>query len=148
MNLQELKRNLTIPVIGSPLFIISTPDLVIAQCKAGIVGSFPALNARPAEMLEQWLIRINTELDEYNRAHPERPAAPYAVNQIVHKSNDRLEHDLAVCVKYKVPLIITSLGARDDLNDAVHSYGGMVLHDVINQKFAHKAIEKLSLIHI
>ena len=142
MNLQELKRNLTIPVIGSPLFIISTPDLVIAQCKAGIVGSFPALNARPAEMLEQWLIRIKTELDEYNRAHPERPAAPYAVNQIVHKSNDRLEHDLAVCVKYKVPLVITSLGARDDLNDAVHSYGGMVLHDVINQKFAHKAIEK------
>lgn len=142
MNLQELKRNLTIPVIGSPLFIISTPDLVIAQCKAGIVGSFPALNARPAEMLEQWLIRINAELDEYNRAHPERPAAPYAVNQIVHKSNDRLEHDLAVCVKYKVPLVITSLGARDDLNDAVHSYGGMVLHDVINQKFAHKAIEK------
>jgi nitronate monooxygenase len=142
VNLQELKRHLTIPVIGSPLFIISTPDLVIAQCKAGIVGSFPALNARPAEMLEQWLIRINTELDEYNRAHPERPAAPYAVNQIVHKSNDRLEHDLAVCVKYKVPLVITSLGARDDLNDAVHSYGGMVLHDVINQKFAHKAIEK------
>ncbi len=142
MTLQELKRRLTIPVIGSPLFIISTPDLVIAQCKAGIVGSFPALNARPAEMLEQWLIRINTELDEYNRLHPERPAAPYAVNQIVHKSNDRLEHDLAVCVKYKVPLVITSLGARDDLNDAVHSYGGMVLHDVINQKFAHKAIEK------
>jgi len=142
MTLQELKRRLTIPVIGSPLFIISTPDLVIAQCKAGIVGSFPALNARPAEVLEQWLDRINTELDEYNRAHPERPAAPYAVNQIVHKSNDRLEHDLAVCVKYKVPLVITSLGARDDLNDAVHSYGGMVLHDVINQKFAHKAIEK------
>jgi nitronate monooxygenase len=142
MTLQELKRRLTIPVIGSPLFIISTPDLVIAQCKAGIVGSFPALNARPAEVLEQWLDRINSELDEYNRAHPERPAAPYAVNQIVHKSNDRLEHDLAVCVKYKVPLVITSLGARDDLNDAVHSYGGMVLHDVINQKFAHKAIEK------
>ncbi len=142
MNLQELKRRLTIPVIGSPLFIISTPDLVIAQCKAGIVGSFPALNARPAEVLEQWLDRINAELDEYNRAHPERPAAPYAVNQIVHKSNDRLEHDLAVCVKYKVPLVITSLGARDDLNEAVHSYGGMVLHDVINQKFARKAIEK------
>jgi nitronate monooxygenase len=142
MNLQELKRRMTIPVIGAPLFIISTPDLVIAQCKAGIVGSFPALNARPAEVLEQWLDRINFELDEYNRAHPERPAAPYAVNQIVHKSNDRLEHDVAVCVKYKVPLIITSLGARDDLNDAVHSYGGMVLHDVINQKFAHKAIEK------
>jgi nitronate monooxygenase len=142
MNLQELKRRLTIPVIGSPLFIISTPDLVIAQCKAGIVGSFPALNARPAEVLEQWLDRINFELDEYNRAHPERPAAPYAVNQIVHKSNDRLEHDVAVCVKYKVPLVITSLGARDDLNEAVHSYGGMVLHDVINQKFAHKAIEK------
>lgn len=142
MNLQELKRRMTIPVIGAPLFIISTPDLVIAQCKAGIVGSFPALNARPAEVLEQWLDRINFELDEYNRAHPERPAAPYAVNQIVHKSNDRLEHDVAVCVKYKVPLVITSLGARDDLNDAVHSYGGMVLHDVINQKFAHKAIEK------
>jgi nitronate monooxygenase len=142
MTLQELKRRMSIPVIGSPLFIISNPDLVIAQCKAGIVGSFPALNARPAEVLEEWLTRITTELDAYNAAHPEKPAAPFAVNQIVHKSNDRLQHDVQMCVKFKVPLVITSLGARDDLNDAVHSYGGMVLHDVINQKFAHKAIEK------
>jgi nitronate monooxygenase len=137
-----LKRRLTIPVIGSPLFIVSNPDLVIAQCKAGIVGSFPALNARPAEVLDQWLERITTELAEYDRAHPERPSAPFAVNQIVHKSNDRLEHDVAMCVKHKVPLVITSLGARSDVFDAVHSYGGMVLHDVINQTFAHKAIEK------
>jgi len=142
MTLQELKRRLTIPVIGSPLFIISNPDLVIAQCKAGIVGSFPALNARPAEVLEAWLTRITTELDAYNRAHPERPAAPFAVNQIVHKSNDRLEYDVQMCVKFKVPIVITSLGARADVNEAIHSYGGMVLHDVINQKFAHKAIEK------
>jgi nitronate monooxygenase len=142
MTLQELKRRLTIPVIGSPLFIVSNPDLVIAQCKAGIVGSFPALNARPAEVLDQWLERITTELAEYDRAHPERPSAPFAVNQIVHKSNDRLEHDVAMCVKHKVPLVITSLGARSDVFDAVHSYGGMVLHDVINQTFAHKAIEK------
>jgi len=142
MTLQELKRRLTIPVIGSPLFIISNPDLVIAQCKAGIVGSFPALNARPAEVLEQWLTRITTELDAYNRAHPERPAAPFAVNQIVHKSNDRLEHDVEMCVRFKVPIVITSLGARADVNDAIHSYGGIVLHDVINQKFARKAIEK------
>ena len=142
MTLQELKRRLRIPVIGSPLFIISNPDLVIAQCKAGIVGSFPALNARPAEVLDQWLERITTELAEYDRLHPERPSAPFAVNQIVHKSNDRLEHDVAMCVKWKVPLIITSLGARTDVFDAVHSYGGMVLHDVIDQKFAHKAIEK------
>jgi nitronate monooxygenase len=142
MTLQELKRRLAIPVIGSPLFIVSNPDLVIAQCKAGIVGSFPALNARPAEVLDQWLERITTELAEYDRAHPERPSAPFAVNQIVHKSNDRLEHDVAMCVKHKVPLVITSLGARSDVFDAVHSYGGMVLHDVINQTFAHKAIEK------
>ncbi|MFN7644399.1 MAG: NAD(P)H-dependent flavin oxidoreductase [Burkholderiales bacterium] len=142
MTLQELKRRLRIPVIGSPLFIISNPDLVIAQCKAGIVGSFPALNARPAEVLDQWLERITTELAEYDRLHPERPSAPFAVNQIVHKSNDRLEHDVAMCVKWKVPLIITSLGARPDVFDAIHSYGGMVLHDVIDQKFAHKAIEK------
>jgi len=142
MTLQELKRRLTIPVIGSPLFIISNPDLVIAQCKAGIVGSFPALNARPAEVLEQWLTRITTELDAYDRAHPERPSAPFAVNQIVHKSNDRLEHDVQMCVKFKVPIVITSLGARADVNDAIHSYGGIVLHDVINQKFARKAIEK------
>ena len=142
MTLQELKRRLRIPVIGSPLFIISNPDLVIAQCKAGIVGSFPALNARPAEVLDQWLERITTELAEYDRLNPERPSAPFAVNQIVHKSNDRLEHDVAMCVKWKVPLIITSLGARTDVFDAIHSYGGMVLHDVIDQKFAHKAIEK------
>ena len=142
MTLQELKRRLTIPVIGSPLFIVSNPDLVIAQCKAGIVGSFPALNARPAEVLDQWLERITTELAEYDRLHPERPSAPFAVNQIVHKSNDRLEHDVAACVKHKVPIVITSLGARVDVNEAIHSYGGMVLHDVIDQKFAHKAIEK------
>lgn len=142
MTLQELKRRLAIPVIGSPLFIVSNPDLVIAQCKAGIVGSFPALNARPAEELDRWLERITTELAEWDRAHPERPSAPFAVNQIVHKSNDRLEHDVAMCVKYKVPLVITSLGARTDVNDAIHSYGGLVLHDVINQTFAHKAIEK------
>jgi nitronate monooxygenase len=142
MTLQELKRRLAIPVIGSPLFLVSNPELVIAQCRAGIVGSFPALNARPAEVLEQWLERIVAELAEHDRAHPERPSAPFAVNQIVHKSNDRLEHDVAMCVKHKVPLVITSLGARADVNDAIHSYGGMVLHDVINQKFARKAIEK------
>ncbi|RPH44567.1 MAG: nitronate monooxygenase [Burkholderiales bacterium] len=142
MTLQELKRRLRIPVIGSPLFIVSNPDLVIAQCKAGIVGSFPALNARPAEVLDQWLERITTELAEHDRLHPDRPSAPFAVNQIVHKSNDRLEHDVAMCVKWKVPLIITSLGARTDVFDAIHSYGGLVLHDVIDQKFAHKAIEK------
>ena len=142
MTLQELKRRMSIPVIGSPLFIVSNPDLVIAQCKAGIVGSFPALNARPAEVLEEWLTRITTELDAYNAAHPEKPAAPFAVNQIVHKSNDRLQHDVQMCVKFKVPLVITSLGAQVEVNEAIHSYGGMVLHDVINQKFAHKAIEK------
>jgi len=142
MTLQELKRRLAIPAIGAPLFIVSNPDLVIAQCKAGIVGSFPALNARPAEVLEQWLERITAELAEHDRAHPERPSAPFAVNQIVHKSNDRLEHDVAMCVKFKVPLVITSLGARTEVNQAIHSYGGLVLHDVINQTFAHKAIEK------
>jgi nitronate monooxygenase len=141
MTLQELKRRLAIPVIGSPLFIVSNPALVIAQCKAGIVGSFPALNARPAEVLDQWLERITTELAEWDRQHPERPSAPFAVNQIVHKSNDRLQHDVEMCVKWKVPLVITSLGARTDVNEAIHSYGGMVLHDVINQTFAHKAIE-------
>jgi nitronate monooxygenase len=137
-----LRERLRLPVVASPLFIISNPDLVIAQCKAGVVGSFPALNARPAEMLEQWLQRITEELAEYDRAHPEAPSAPFAVNQIVHKSNDRLEHDLAMCVKYKVPIVITSLGAREDVNEAVHSYGGIVLHDIINNRFAHKAIEK------
>jgi len=137
-----LRERLRLPAVASPLFIISNPDLVIAQCKAGVVGSFPALNARPAEMLEQWLQRIIAELAAHDRAHPDEPAAPFAVNQIVHKSNDRLEHDLELCVKYKVPIVITSLGARTDVNDAVHSYGGIVLHDIINDRFARKAIEK------
>jgi len=137
-----LRDRLRLPAVCAPLFIISNPDLVIAQCKAGVVGSFPALNARPKEMLEEWLQRIDAELAEHDRAHPEAPSAPYAVNQIVHKSNDRLEHDLAMCVKYKVPVVITSLGARTDVNDAIHSYGGIVLHDVINDRFARKAIEK------
>jgi len=137
-----LKDRLALPVIGSPLFIISNPDLVIAQCKAGIVGSFPALNARPAELLEEWLQRIRAELDAHDAAHPDRPSAPFAVNQIVHKSNDRLQHDLDLCVKYRVPIIITSLGARVEVNQAVHSYGGIVLHDIIDDTFAHKAIEK------
>jgi len=131
-----------VPVVGAPLFIISGPELVIAQCKAGIVGSFPALNARPADQLEVWLERITQELDSWNQAHPARHAAPYAVNQIVHKSNSRLEHDMEICVRYRVPIVITSLGARRDINDAVHSYGGIVLHDVINDFFARKAIEK------
>ena len=137
-----LRDRLRIPVVASPLFIISNPDLVIAQCKAGVVGSFPALNARPAEELGKWLARINEELDRHNQANPDRPAAPYAVNQIVHKSNNRLEHDLEMCVKYKVPIVITSLGARVDVNEAIHSYGGITLHDIINDKFAKKAIEK------
>ena len=136
--LQQLK----FPVIASPLFIISNPKLVIAQCKAGVVGSMPALNARPAEQLEEWLIEITEALAAHNRAHPDKPAAPFAINQIVHKTNDRLEHDMAMCVKYKVPIIITSLGAREDVNAAAHSYGGIVLHDIINNKFAKKAIEK------
>ena len=133
---------LPFPVIGAPLFIISNPKLVIAQCIAGVVGSMPALNARPAEQLEAWLVEITEALAAYNRAHPQAPAAPFAINQIVHKSNDRLEHDMAMCVKYKVPIIITSLGAREEINAAAHSYGGVVLHDVINNKHAHKAIEK------
>lgn len=136
--LQQLK----FPVIASPLFIISTPKLVIAQCKAGVVGAMPALNARPAEQLEEWLIEITEALAKHNQEHPDQPAAPFAINQIVHKSNDRLEHDMALCVKYKVPIIITSLGAREDINAAAHSYGGVVLHDIINNKFAKKAIEK------
>jgi nitronate monooxygenase len=135
-------NHLPFPVIGSPLFIISNPKLVIAQCIAGVVGSMPALNARPAEQLEEWLIEITETLAAYNAAHPEAPAAPFAINQIVHKSNDRLEHDMAMCVKYKVPIIITSLGAREEINAAAHSYGGVVLHDIINNKHAHKAIEK------
>ena len=136
------KGRLSIPVIGAPLFIISVPDLVIAQCKAGVVGSFPALNARPPELVDEWLHRIREELAAYDKAHPERPSAPFAVNQIVHKSNNRLDHDLALCEKHKVPMIISSLGAREELNQAVHNWGGIVFHDVINQKFAHKAIEK------
>ncbi len=139
---KQLENRLSVPVVGAPLFIISGPELVIAQCKAGIVGSFPALNARPADQLEVWLERITQELDSWNQAHPARHAAPYAVNQIVHKSNSRLEHDMEICVKYRVPIVITSLGARRDINDAVHSYGGIVLHDVINDFFARKAIEK------
>jgi nitronate monooxygenase len=141
-HLPETLRHLSIPVISAPLFIISNPKLLIAQCKAGVVGSLPALNARPAEQLEEWLIEIAQALEEHNKEHPDRPAAPFAINQIVHKSNDRLEHDMALCVKYKVPIIITSLGAREDVNAAAHSYGGIVFHDVINNKFAKKAIEK------
>ena len=133
---------LKFPVIASPLFIISNPQLLIAQCKAGVVGSFPALNARPGPVLHEWLDRITTELAEYNLKNPDRPAAPFAVNQIVHKTNNRLEHDIEACVKFKVPVIITSLGARKDVNDAIHSYGGIVLHDVIDTFFAKKALEK------
>jgi nitronate monooxygenase len=135
-------QHLQLPVIGSPLFIISNPKLVIEQCKAGIVGSMPALNARPASQLDEWLHEITETLAAHNRAHPDRPAAPFAINQIVHKSNDRLEHDMEMVVKYKVPVIITSLGARTDVNEAIHSYGGIVMHDVINNTFARKAIEK------
>ena len=135
-------RDLPLPVIAAPLFIISTPQLVIAQCKAGVVGSMPALNARPVSQLDDWLAEITETLAAHNRAHPESPAAPFAINQIVHKSNDRLEQDMALCVQYQVPIIITSLGAREDINAAAHSYGGVVLHDVINNRFARKAIEK------
>lgn len=137
-----LSQRLRLPVVASPLFIISNPDLVIAQCQAGIVGSFPALNARPAAALEEWLTRIETELAAYDREHPERPSAPFAVNQIVHRSNDRLDADMEVVVRHKVPIVITSLGARREINDAVHSYGGIVLHDVIDNEFARKAIDK------
>ena len=137
-----LGRRLRIPVIGAPLFIISNPALVIAQCTAGIVGSFPALNARPAERLAEWLGEITAALAAHDARHPERPAAPFAVNQIVHRSNDRLEHDLAVCAEFRVPITITSLGARREVNDAIHAYGGIVLHDIINNGFARKAIEK------
>jgi nitronate monooxygenase len=133
---------LRLPVIGSPLFIISGPELVIAQCKAGIVGSFPALNARPQGVLDEWLHQITQELAAWNRDNPDRPAAPYAVNQIVHKSNDRLEADIATCAKWQVPITITSLGARVELNDAVHAWGGITLHDVIDDRFARKAVEK------
>lgn len=137
-----LKDTLRLPIIASPLFIISNPDLVIAQCKAGIVGSFPALNARPEPVLDQWLQRINDELDRHNQENPDSPAAPYAVNQIVHGSNARLEYDMEMCVKYKAPIVITSLGAKEWVNEAVHSYGGITLHDIINNRFAKKAVEK------
>jgi nitronate monooxygenase len=140
--LPPVLQNLPLPIIGSPLFIISNPKLVIEQCKAGVVGSMPALNARPAELLDEWLAEITETLAAYNKANPDKPAAPFAINQIVHKSNDRLDHDMALCAKYKVPIIITSLGAREDVNQAVHAWGGVVLHDVINNKFAKKAIEK------
>jgi len=142
MALPPIFDRLRLPVIGAPLFIISVPDLVIAQCKAGIVGSFPALNARPDTLLDEWLHEITEELAAWDRDRPDTPAAPFAVNQIVHKSNARLEHDVAVCAKWKVPIVITSLGARPELNDAVHSWGGITLHDVIDDRFAHKAVEK------
>ena len=142
MALPPVFSTLRLPVVGAPLFIISNPKLVIAQCTAGIVGSMPSLNARPASQLDQWLAEITEGLAAWSRDHPERPAAPFAINQIVHKSNDRLEHDMQACARYKVPLVITSLGARTDVNDAVHAWGGIVLHDIINNKFARKAIEK------
>jgi nitronate monooxygenase len=137
-----LKDNLSIPVVGAPLFIISHPELVIAQCKAGVVGSFPALNARPEAQLDDWLAQITEELADYKAKNPDKKVAPYAVNQIVHTSNNRLEHDLKMCVKYKVPIVITSLGAVPEVNEAVHSYGGIVLHDIINIRHAHSAINK------
>jgi nitronate monooxygenase len=142
MALPDILKGLRLPVVGSPLFIVSNPKLVIAQCTSGVVGSMPSLNARPAELLDDWLAEISEGLAAHNAAHPERPAAPYAINQIVHKSNDRLEHDMAVCAKYKVPIVITSLGAREDINAAVHAWGGIVLHDIINNAFAKKAIAK------
>jgi nitronate monooxygenase len=142
MALPKILQGLRLPVVGAPLFIISNPKLVIAQCTAGIVGSMPSLNARPASQLDEWLAEITEALAAWNRAHPEQPAAPYAINQIVHKSNDRLDHDMQMCAKYKVPIVITSLGARTEVNEAVHSWGGIVLHDIINNMFAKKAIEK------
>ncbi len=142
MSLPPVLARLPLPIIGSPLFIVSNPKLVIAQCTAGVVGAMPALNARPAAQLDEWLAEITEGLAAWNKANPDRPAAPFAINQIVHKSNDRLEHDMQVCARYKVPIVITSLGARTDINDAVHAWGGVVLHDVINNFFAKKAIEK------
>ena len=138
----NLANQLSIPVIGSPLFIISNPDLVLAQCKAGVIGSFPSLNARPIDQLDEWLSQINEELAKARAANPAAKIAPYAVNLIVHKSNNRIEEDLALCVKHKVPMVITSLGARPEVNQAIQSYGGIVLHDIINIVFAHKALEK------
>lgn len=140
--LPPVLQHLSLPVIGSPLFIISNPKLVIAQCKAGIIGAMPALNARPASQLDEWLHEIKEALAAHDRDHPDQPSAPFAINQIVHKSNARLEEDMAVVVKHKVPVVITSLGARTDVNDAIHGYGGVVLHDIINNTFARKAIEK------
>ena len=140
--LPPVLKNLKFPVIGSPLFIISNPKLVLAQCKAGVVGAMPALNARPASQLDEWLAEITEGIAAHNKANPDNPAAPFAINQIVHKSNDRLEQDMQLCAKYQVPIVITSLGAREDVNQAVHAWGGIVLHDVINNVFAHKAIEK------
>jgi nitronate monooxygenase len=142
MPLPAVLKRPRLPIIGSPLFIISNPTLVIAQCCAGVIGSMPALNARPASQLDEWLAEITEGLAAWDKAHPDQPAAPFAINQIVHKSNDRLEHDMAMCAKYKVPVVITSLGARTDVNDAVHAWGGVVLHDIINNTFAHKAIDK------
>ncbi|MCB2089602.1 MAG: nitronate monooxygenase, partial [Sphingomonadaceae bacterium] len=142
MSRPALFDKLRLPVIGSPLFIISGPELVIAQCKAGVVGSFPSLNARPISQLDEWLAQITEELAAHDAANPDRPAAPFAVNQIVHKSNNRLQEDLQLCAKYKVPLMITSLGAVPEVFDAAHSWGGIVMHDIINNRFAHKAIEK------
>jgi nitronate monooxygenase len=142
MALPPLFDKLRLPAVGAPQFIIANPELVIAQCKAGIVGAFPALNARPETALDDWLYRIKDELAAYDEANPDAPAAPYAVNQIVHKTNARLDHDVAACVKHKVPIVITSLGARPEVNDAIHSYGGIVLHDIINITFAKKALEK------
>ena len=142
MSLPAVLSNLRLPMIGAPLFIISNPKLVIAQCTAGIVGSFPALNARPAEKLDEWLHEITEALAAHDAKHPDRPSAPFAVNQIVHRSNDRLEHDMQVCAKWKVPIVISSLGARTELNDAVHGWGGITLHDIIDDRFARKAVEK------
>ena len=142
MPLPPVLQKLRIPVIGAPLFIVSNPKLVVAQCTAGIVGSFPALNARPQSQLDEWLHEITESLAAWDREHPDNPAAPFAVNQIVHRTNDRFEHDVEICAKWKVPIVITSLGARVELNDAVHSWGGITLHDVIDDRFARKAIEK------
>jgi len=138
----DVFAHLRLPVIGAPLFIVSNPDLAIAQCKAGIVGSFPALNARPQSQLDEWIHRITEELAEHDRNHPDALAAPFAVNQIVHRSNDRFEADMATCAKWKVPIVITSLGAREELNHAVHDWGGITLHDIIDNRYAHKAVEK------